>query len=154
MTLETTDMGNGYGVVAVVDDGMTITDLVKPGRQVYDGKTLWEKYCDMGRAATYDKLARWATSIGMKKPSSERATRMGVFFSMWRYALRNPEKAYPAYEKWAKAYESELIAEGVEVTFEMLLKDIKKHAKTPGCVGKASYIKFCERYGLESEWED
>lgn len=133
---------------------LTITEILKPGRQVYNGKSLWRKYCSMGRAATYDKLAKWATSQDMKRSKSKSATRMGVYFAMWRYALRNPEAAYPDYEKWATQYQEELTIEGVSVTFEMFLKDIKKHAKTPGCVGKASYIKFCEKYDLESEWED
>lgn len=133
---------------------LTITELVKPGRQVYDGEALWEKYHSMGRAATYDKLAEWATDQGMKRAKSKKATRMGVYFAMWRYALRNPEAAYPAYEKWAKGYEEELTIEGVEVTFKMFLKDIEKHALTPGCVGKASYVKFCKERGLTPRWKD
>lgn len=36
---------------------LTITEILRPGRKIYDGKALWEKYHAMGRAATYDKLA-------------------------------------------------------------------------------------------------
>lgn len=134
----------------VMDNQITITKFTKR-RKVYDGEKLWKIYHSWGRAATHRKLREWAIANGMFNPKSRSGgpSQMGPYFSMWRWALNNPEKAYPAYEKWAKEYEDELIAEGIGINFQNFLKDIQEHARSNQVVGHERYLEFCEKYELE-----
>lgn len=127
---------------------VTITEFLKRPR-IYDGKRLWEEYHSWGRAATHDKLREWALANGMVNTRSGKVSQMGPFFAMWRYALHNPEEAYPAYERWAKEYEEYLVPEGMDIDFKAFLKDIREHAKHGGVVGRQTYLEFCEKYELE-----
>lgn len=124
---------------------MTITQAVKR-KKFYRGKELWEIYHSWGRAATQSRLRDWAKSQGMYDSELGEPSQMGPFFSMWKYALKYPEAAWPHYEKWAKEYESELIAKGVEINFENFIRDIYEHAKSGGVVGEKTFEEFCEKY--------
>jgi ABC-type nitrate/sulfonate/bicarbonate transport system substrate-binding protein len=78
-----------------------------------------------------------------------KASPMGPYWAAWRYALRNPKEAYPAWEKWAKEYLSELAEQGIEINFEKFLEEIKEHARRGAVVGENAYKKFCAEWQLE-----
>jgi hypothetical protein len=125
----------------------TITAVLKR-KKLYDGKDLWEYYHSLGKAATHGKLREYAKTRGMYSHRKGVPSQMGPYWAMWRYALRNPEEAWPAYEKWAKEYEGELIAQGIDINFQNFLEDIREHAKSGGVVGDETYLEFCEKYQL------
>lgn len=116
--------------------------------QVYDGKKLWEVYMSWGAASTHSKLREWAVSQGMVNPLTGKVSQMGAFYSMWRWAVRNPKEAYPHWQKWISEYMGALVTTGFLPTYENFLRDLKKHAKNPSVVSRPQYHKFCEENNL------
>lgn len=117
--------------------------MKKPKNSVYDGKALWEYYMGMGVEASHRKLIEWATKQGMVSPDKTTASRMGPFWAMWRYALRHPEEAFPAYKQWMfetdKFHRSPL--------FEEFLMDVAHHArKGKSIVSEGTLRAFREKY--------
>lgn len=73
-----------------------------------DGEVLFRKYFEMGEAKSIKRLARWAISVGMAKPTKvsknnpEGIPTMGVWKSMWRWASlkENRDTAWEIYKKY------------------------------------------------------
>lgn len=126
---------------------LTITRTIKKP-EVYRGKELWEAYHGWGRAATHSRLNQYALEQGMFSPEKGEPSFTGPFMSMWRYAFRYPEEAYPAYEKWAKEYIEELREKGVEISFTNFLIDIREHAKTYRLFRENRIRAWCKKWNL------
>lgn len=73
-----------------------------------DGEKLFRKYFEeMGPARSITKLTEWCKSQGCKNPlTGKPPTRMGVWKSMWRWALL-PENERTAFEIFKKSLASE-----------------------------------------------
>jgi hypothetical protein len=125
---------------------MGMTRLMKKDTKIYDGKRLWEAYTGMGLAASYKKLNKWAEVNGMTNPMTGKASQMGPACAMWRYALKNPDEAYPFYQKWAEEYRG---FSDIEPTFENFLKEISHHARNTAVVAKGTYVKWCKQWELK-----
>lgn len=97
--------------------------LKRKGLYCYDGKKIWERYMSMGRAATFEKLNNWCLQEGMVNQDTNRVSKWGPKFSMWRYAIRNPEEAYESYKLRSMEY-------GEFPTFEEFCQDVADHAIT------------------------
>lgn len=112
----------------------------------YNGKELWETYMSWGAAASHRKLRLWFEEKGVK------ASQMGAFWAMWRYALGNPEEAFPAYKKWwfeTASNQSDGVVVDSNVDFQKFLEDIRNHAYGKSCiVGRRTYRTFCKKYSL------
>lgn len=123
--------------------GITNTNRVRK----YDGKELWEMYMSWGAASSHRKLRGWLLDErGIK------SSQMGPFWCMWRYALKNPEEAFPAYKKWhfdtASNRSDGVVIDG-NITFEKFLEDVRNHAKgKKTVVGTSVYKSFCQKYNL------
>lgn len=123
--------------------------LLMANRRIYDGEKLFKAYMGMGRAGSYPKLKRWAEENGMINPLTGRATKMGLFWSMWKWAFHNPEEAYPIYKEWASQYTNEIAESGFQPTWENFLKEIQtkvKHRRE--IVSQRDYEEFCIEYNL------
>lgn len=118
-------------------------------RKKYPEKEIWEKFMSMGAAASNPKIRNWLMLEKGIKPSQ-----MGHIWAMWRYAVKNPEKAYPLYKVWHFEYASSI--SGVEtvvdpnVNFEGFLKDCQYRIKQSGdsIMSKSAYKRFCQKYNL------
>lgn len=128
---------------------LTITDVTKQGRDVYDGEKLFRVYHEWGRAAGYSRLEKWANEHGMYHPGRGKASKMGAYFAMWRWALRNPQKAWEIFEPWAREYENELTAAGVEINYQEFMKVIERHLRAKGSIGFDKYLEFCREHGIK-----
>lgn len=121
--------------------------LTRTGRfSMYDGERLWKQYMSWGAAATHKKLRGWVESVGMCNPEIGRPSQMGPFFAMWRWAIRNPEEAYPHYKSWW--FETDPLH--CEPSYEDFLKDLRKHAINASMLSVPAYRKFCEKHGLST----
>lgn len=129
---------------------MGLTKLLNPNRVVYDGEKLFRYYCSLGRASSNKKLKEWAKTVGMVNPETGTASHTGPLYSMWRWAIRNPEQAFPVYKEWANAYESELVANGIEVNWNLFLRELANHAENKSIVSEKERKEFCKKYGLEN----
>ena len=111
-----------------------------------DDKECWEQYMSWGAAASHVKLRAWLLS-----EKGIRVTQMTPFWAMWRYACRNPQEAFPAYQKWwaetAFAEKEKVI--DPNVTYEQFLDDCKTHARN--CMGRGEYKRWLIQYGFNSE---
>jgi hypothetical protein len=117
--------------------------LTKTQRK-YDGQECWEKYMGWGAAASHIRLRRW---LREEKGLDIELKGMGAFFSMWKYAILNPEETFPQYRKW---YFETASQEGVrsDVSFQDYLQDLKKHGKMRSLIGRREYNEFCAKYNL------
>jgi hypothetical protein len=128
---------------------MALTKL-RNTNKIYPDKELWEKYMSWGKAASHLKLRRWLIENGF----SIKEYGMGAFWAMWRYAIRNPEEAFPLYKKWYFETASDVkpnpdVIDPV-VTFQDFLEDCRLHARQRSCVSRGEYIRFCNKHGLQS----
>lgn len=66
-----------------------------------DGEKLFTVYwAEMGSARSYSKLVRWCESNKVINPKTQRPpNRMGIWKSMYRWAVNNPDKAYEIAQK-------------------------------------------------------
>lgn len=118
--------------------------LTRKGRvKKYPDKECWEQFMvAMCGGASHGKLRAWLWETKRMK-----ASQMGAYWAMWRWAIHNPEKTFPQYSKW---YFETASGDGIDpnVSFEDFLQDLKRKAQI-GAVGRAEYRQFCERYGLQ-----
>lgn len=132
---------------------MPLTKALGGKKKRYNGKKLWEYYHSMGRAASYDKLNKWAKDNGMANPETGEVSQMGANWAMWSYAMDFPEEAFPHYKAWALEHQTELLSSGIDLTEENLwrkfLEDVKDHnSEGKPTYSKKRFNKFCERYDL------
>lgn len=114
-------------------------------RGVYDDKRCFETYMSWGAAATHSKLRAWCKQVGMVGTQTGRASQMGAYWAMWRYALENPEEGYELYREWW--YENDPSKR--MPTLKGFLVDIQNHAWNNKSVASVSkYEAFCEKYDL------
>lgn len=107
----------------------------------YDGKRIWEYYMSLGRAATYKRVRQWCADVGMVNPQNGKVSMMGPRFAMWRYAIRNPDEAFVAYQEWQREY-------GNYPTFNEFCQDCVNHAYTKKTciVSPREKQEFVEKY--------
>lgn len=115
----------------------------------YDGKKLWDEYMSMGKAASYNMLAKKCVEWGMVNKQNGKATHMGVKFAMWRYAARNPETAYETFKGFKIQF-------GEYMNFDEFCWMIYEHCASPNVglvIGLKEKKRFYEKYlkGKESE---
>ena len=121
-------------------------------RKKYPEKEIWEKFMGMGAAASYPKIRNWLREKGYVGKMQ-----MGPVFAMWRYAVKNPEEAFPLYQKWHFEYASDISGEGnvvdPNVTFDDFLKDAQYRILHSGdsIASKILYKQFCQKYNLSEE---
>jgi hypothetical protein len=89
-----------------------------------DGELLFNRfYVEMGPAGSMAKLAEWCKGQGFINPKTGKApTAMGVYLSMWRWAVHNPKAARVMFEKY-------FMALGEHLTDEMWNETLDKRAK-------------------------
>ena len=111
--------------------------------QYMDGKKIFKYYWEeMGTARSCSKLAKWCKSEGMSNPITGKSpTTMAVWFSMWRWAIRNQTEAYQIYNKAL----SDLGLFISDVEWKVIIDD-----KASVCLNKKSYDKFRREYGYTS----
>jgi hypothetical protein len=129
---------------------LTVTRAIKKP-EIYNGKQLWETYHSWGKAASIPRLNEYANAQGMFSSEKGEVSKTGPFVSMWRYAFRNPEEAYPHYEKWAREYETQLIERGVELNFGSFLIDLREHAKTYRLFRPNRIRAWCKKWNINYE---
>ena len=117
----------------------------------YNGQMCWEKYMEWGAAASHIRLRRWLISQGVEIEEKG----MGSFFSMWRYAIFNPEATFPQYKKWYFETASSSLDENFNpvnpnVSYEDYLQVLKKHGKIRSLLSRNEYKRFCEKYNLDT----
>ncbi len=104
-----------------------------------DGEELFRKYFEeMGTARSISRLVKWCISRGIKNPlTGKPPTRMGVWKSMWRWALlpENKEKAFDIFKK-------SLSAEGEFVVVEKWNEYIDSKAVHGLQFGPKKYEEF------------
>ena len=69
-----------------------------------DGEVLFKSYWEeMGTARSIAKLADKCRLEGVRNPKTGKApTRMALWFSMWNWALQNPDEAYDVFNRGLK----------------------------------------------------
>ena len=118
---------------------------------LYEGKVLWEEFHSWGAGSSARRLLAWAKQNGMLNPVKPQKGHMGPIWAMWRYALENPEEAFPAYKAHAEQYPTQLLEKGIsEVTFDLFIKDIWEHIQPEGNgiarPGSDRYKEFYNKY--------
>jgi hypothetical protein len=113
-------------------------------KKVYDGKLLFETYCNWGAAASNPRLMEFA------RQTYGQTSQMGPHYAMWKWAFQNPEEAY---EMW-KELQFNKNPEDPIPTFEQFLLKIRELAvKNPSIGGsKQSVERFCAKYGLPMDY--
>ena len=77
-----------------------------------DGEALFKRYIEMGKGGSIAKLARFAQQQGWNNPKTGKMpTRVGVWCSMWRWALRNPQEARKIYDQYVLEFGQNLTDE-------------------------------------------
>lgn len=100
-----------------------------------NGEVLFNKYVDMGRGGSIAKLANFAFEQGGNPRTGRIPTRVGVWSSMWRWALDNPDKARKIYDRYVLEFGENLTDE----YWYSLLEARAKKLLTPR--GYRNYIK-------------
>lgn len=65
-------------------------------RNLFDREEVWTHYwVEMGESRSFIKLSKWLkSSKGVINPETGREiTPMGLWFALWRWAVKNPEKS-------------------------------------------------------------
>lgn len=71
------------------------------GLKYLDGEKLFTVYwAEMGTARSYGKLVNWCKSNGVINPKTQKVPgRMGIWKSMYRWAVNNQDKAFEIAQK-------------------------------------------------------
>lgn len=103
----------------------SVTQILRGRRRFLDGEKLFHRfYVEMGNAGSMEKLAQWCRTEGYTNPKTGKApTAMGVWLSMWRWAIQNPNKARPMFEKY-------FMGLGEHLTDELWKDTLDKRAKS------------------------
>lgn len=113
-------------------------------KRVYDGKLLWETWCNWGAAASNPRLMEFS------KQQFGRSSQMGPYYAKWKYAFDNPEKAYELWKEYSFNANPE---EPVPTWEEFLLQLQKLGTRNPTIGGSRSNVeRFCAKYGLEMDY--
>lgn len=115
--------------------------LTRISKRYFDDRLLWKTYMGWGRAATYSRLRAWCIQNGMVNPETGKVSQMGVYWAIWRFAVRNPEEAYEDYKLWQMEF-------GNFPTFQEFCIDLYLHAyaKKAIVIGKKKKKEFIEKY--------
>ena len=104
-----------------------------------DGEVLYRKYFELGDAASFVRLQRFAEFKGMVDSKGNIPTLMGIWKSMWRWAslLENKETAWSIYHQ----YDPSMSREDWD---RMMAEKIKKAWQFPT---PSRYNKFMKENG-------
>lgn len=104
-----------------------------------DGEAIFKKWISWGKAGNVKMLSIWAgEEMGWKNPNTGRnPSGMGVWSRMWRWALRNPEKARPLYADYVLQF-GELLDD--EDWFSLL------HERARVLLTHAGYKRYLAKY--------
>ena len=113
-------------------------------KRLYDGKLLFETYCNWGAAASNPRLIEFA------RQTYGRASQMGPYYAMWKYAFDNPKVAY---ELW-KEYSFNRFPEEPIPTWEQFLLELRDRAvKNPTIGGTRKNVeRFCAEHNLPMDY--
>lgn len=66
-----------------------------------DGETVFKKYVEFGSAGSYNMLQKYSVVAGWVHPITKKPpTKMGLWATMWRWALRYPDNARKLYAQY------------------------------------------------------
>lgn len=113
--------------------------MVRNKLRYLDGERLFEQYVLLGRAGSYKQLGNFAVSKGWVNPYTGKApTKMGLWNSMWRWALRNPDKAHEMYSNYV------LELDGDTLTDDEWYSLIESRAYQ--CLSRPGYRKYLSNH--------
>lgn len=96
-----------------------------------DGETVFRKYVEFGKAGSYTMLQKYSTVAGWVHPITKRPpTKMGLWATMWRWALRNPDIARKLYAQYVLELNGDYL--GDEEWFSLLEARAKQLLTPPG----------------------
>ena len=109
-------------------------------KQIYDGEDLFRTFCGWGAAASNPKLMKYA------EEKYGQSSQMGPLYSMWKWAFRNPEQAYPLW----KEYHFERFPDRPQPTFEEFTQHLLEWGTRNKNIGGGPQRihRFCAKYGL------
>lgn len=75
-----------------------------------DGEELFRHYISLGRAGSYRQVENYCKSRKIKNPKTGKPpTRMGIWCSMWRWVLRNPDPARKLYASYVLELDGDIL---------------------------------------------
>ena len=88
-----------------MSEDQSVTSMIRERYKFLDGETLFRQfYVIMGTAGSVLKLVEWCRTEGHINPRTGKApTPMGVYQSMWRWAVKNPSLARPMFAEYIKS---------------------------------------------------
>jgi hypothetical protein len=108
--------------------------IVRNKLKFLHGEELFKHYMFLGRAGSVRHLQTYAMEKGWSNPNTgKEPTAMGVWCSMWRWVLHNPEKARPMYSEYVLQFGENL----TDSEWNSLLESRAHELLTP-----AGYRKF------------
>lgn len=115
-------------------------------RRLYDGKLLFETWCNWGAAATNPRLMEFA------RERFGHVSQMGPYYALWQWGFRNPEESYPLW----KEYFLNAHPEQKQPTFEEYLQLLLEKAYSSpsiGGSGRRHIERFCAKYNLPMDYK-
>ena len=114
-----------------------------PKEKFYDGELLFKTWCEWGKASNHDRLIEFA------KDKFGRASQMGPYYSMWRWAFDNPDAAFEYWKEWwFLNYPDEEPAKFAD--FVLVIK--KKAENNTTIASRGNMERFCAKYNIMMDY--
>jgi hypothetical protein len=109
----------------------------------YDGRKLFEWWCDAGKAGTNESLRKFAKAT-MPNPETGEVSRMGPTYAMWAWAFENAQEAYEMWKRREFLLHPHII--GTFNDFLIVLRD--RGLNNPNIAGGKRVTRFCQQNGI------